>query len=100
MLQVVTANRLVDGDVVYLTEDGHWSEWLRDGCLADNKQAAAALLETAEKAVAAQIVVEPYAIDVIAEDETVRASRYREQIRASGPTIRTDLGKQAVRGQS
>lgn len=98
MLQVVTANRLVEGDVVYLTEDGQWSERLDDGCLADNEQKADALMETAEQAVAAQLVVAPYAIDVIAEDGAVRASRYREHIRASGPTIRTDLGKQAAQG--
>jgi hypothetical protein len=98
MPQVITANRLVDGDVVYLTGDGRWSEWLGDGCLADDGQQADALMETAEKAVAAQVVVAPYAIDVAVEDGTIRASRYREQIRASGPTIRTDLGKQAARG--
>ena len=98
MLQVVTANRLVEGDVVYLTEDGQWSERLDDACRADDKQKADALMETAEQAVAAQFVVAPYTIDVTAEGGTVRALRYREQIRASGPTIRTDLGKQAAQG--
>ena len=98
MLQVVTANRLVDGEVVYLAADGHWSEWIGDGCLADDSQRLDSLMETAEKAVATQIVVAPYAIDVIIEDGNVRARRYREYIRASGPTIRADLGKQAARG--
>ncbi len=98
MLQVVTANRLVEGDVVYLTEDGQWSEGIDTACLADNEQKADALMETAEAAVTAQVVVAPYAIDVIAEDGGVRALRYREHIRASGPTIRTDLGKQAAQG--
>jgi len=98
MLQVVTANRLVEGDVVYLTEGGQWSERLGDACRADDKQKADALMETAEQAVAAQLVVAPYAIDVTTENGTVRALQYREQIRASGPTIRTDLGKQAAQG--
>jgi hypothetical protein len=98
MPQVITANRLVDGDVVYLTGDGRWSEWLGDGCVADDEQQADTLMEAAERAVAAQVVVAPYAIDVAVEGGTIRASRYREQIRASGPTIRTDLGKQAARG--
>jgi hypothetical protein len=98
MLQVVTANRLVDGGVVYLTGDGRWSEWIGDGCLADGGQQTDALMETAEKAAAAHIVVAPYAIEVIIENGTVRARRYREHIRASGPTIRADLGKQAARG--
>lgn len=98
MIKVVTANRLVDGDVVYLTEEGHWSERLGDACLADDKARSDALMATAERAAAAHIVVAPYAIDVVVEEGAVRASRYRERIRASGPTIRTDLGKQAARG--
>ncbi len=98
MLQVVTANRLVEGDVVYLTGDGQWSERLNDACLAVDKQKTDSLMDIAERAVAAEIVVAPYAIDVMAEDGTVRALRYREHIRASGPTIRADLGKQAAQG--
>jgi len=98
MLQVITANRLVEGDVVYLTGDGQWSERLSDACLADDEQKTDALMETAEQAVAAEKIVEPYTIDVIAEEGSVRACRFREQIRASGPTIRTDLGKQAAQG--
>lgn len=96
MYQVVTANRLDDGDVVYLTPDGQWSARLNDACLAGVKEKTDALLAIGRQSVAAQVVVEPYAIDVIAEEGTVRASRYREHIRASGPTIRTDLGKQAA----
>lgn len=95
---MVTANRLVDGGVVYLTGDGHWCERIGGGCLADDKQRLDSLMETAEKGVAARIVVAPYAIEVIIENGTVRARRYREHIRASGPTIRTDLGKQAAWG--
>jgi len=96
MLQVVTANRLLEGDVVYLTGDGQWSERLVEACLVDDEQKAAALLETAEQAVAAQAIVAPYAIDVFTEDGAIRAGCYRERIRAGGPTVRTDLGKQSV----
>ncbi len=98
MLQVVTANRLVEGDVVYLTRNGQWSGWLGEGCIADGDQESETLMATAERAVHDQVVVEPYTIEVITEDGTVRARRYKERIRASGPTIRTDLGKQAARG--
>ncbi len=98
MLEVVTANRLDDGEVVYLTREGHWSQWIGDACLAEGEQQTAALMVTADKAVAAHIVVAPYAIEVIVENGMVRARRYREHIRASGPSVRTDLGKQAARG--
>ena len=98
MPQVITANRLVDGDVVYLTGDEQWSELLSRACLAEDKRESDRLMEIAERAVSAQLVVAPYVIDVIAEEGTIRARRYREHIRASGPTIRTDLGKQAAQG--
>lgn len=96
-LQMVTANRLSDGAVVYLTADGDWSEWCADGAIADDKPAAASLLATAERDVTACRVVGPYLIDVAIENGTARPQRYREHIRAAGPSIRLDLGKQAQR---
>ena len=43
-LQVVTANRLEDGLVVFLTSDGSWSENINDARTAEDKEAANALL--------------------------------------------------------
>ena len=40
--QVMTANRLRDGDVVFLTRSGVWSEKIDDAVLALEPQAAAA----------------------------------------------------------
>lgn len=93
--QMVTANRLDDGAVVYLTASGDWSLRCEDGVLAGDKTAAEALLATAEDAVAACRIVAPYLIDVVVEAGRPRPLRYREQIRAAGPSIRPDLGKQA-----
>ena len=33
--QLLTASRLREGDVVYFTAAGHWSEWLSDATVAD-----------------------------------------------------------------
>ena len=32
--QILTASRLREGDVVYFTAAGHWSEWLSDATVA------------------------------------------------------------------
>jgi hypothetical protein len=97
-IQIVTANRLDDGAVVYLADEGGWSDGISGGRLAEGKEEGAALLAAAERAVAERKVVDPYLIDVVVEDETPRAVRFKERIRASGPPVRPDLGKQATRG--
>lgn len=93
--RVVTANRLRDGRVVYLDDGGGWSEQLAEARVAHLEEQGAALLARAERAVAARQVVEPYLIDVGASDGMLRPIRYRESIRALGPSVRPDLGKQA-----
>jgi len=94
--QAVTANRLLDGEVVYFTRAGDWSEKLTDADVADGKEACAALFAQAEPAVAALLVVEPYLFEVADDDGTLVPASVREKIRMAGPTIRLDLGKQAV----
>ena len=86
--QAVTANRLDDGRVVYFTPEGTWSARAADAAVAE-PEAAAALLGRARAAAAP--VIDPYPI-AIADD---RPDRFREQLRAAGPSVRLDLGKQA-----
>lgn len=92
--QIVTANRLTDGRVVYLAAHGAWSEWPGEAAVAGDGTQAAALLARAQ-ADAVSRVVEPYLID-LDDDAGVTPRRYRELIRASGPSVRRDLGKQAA----
>lgn len=95
MQQIVSANRLTDGLVVYLTADAGWSERLDDGHAATDDAAADRLLAAARRAVEDRIVVDPYLIDVAEIDGVRRPTKFREYIRAKGPTVRRDLGKQA-----
>jgi hypothetical protein len=95
--QVISANRLTDGIVVYLTEAGDWSERIDAARIVDDETSAAAAAAAAE-AVARQIVVEPYPIDIDDAGGTRRPTKFREFIRAQGPTVRRDLGKQAATG--
>ena len=93
--QIVTANRLGDGLVIYLGRDGAWSEGIEDAAVAHGKDDAAALLARAEAPDQATRVVGPYLMDVIDAVGPPRPASNREVIRALGPTVRTDLGRQA-----
>ena len=93
--QIITANRLTDGIVVFLGPQG-WVERLVDGTVLSDKASVATALARAKGDEANDIVVEPYAIDVVDRNGAAAAKHLREVIRAAGPTIRRDLGKQAA----
>ena len=93
--QAVTANRLNDGEVVYLDAAGNWAESLENSKFVTEKDEAAALLAQSEKSVIDRIVLDPYLFDVTIENNVATPVKKREYIRANGPTVRLDLGKQA-----
>ncbi len=94
--QMLTANRLVDGDVLYW-RDGGWVETLRDGQVFDTPAQADAALAAAQAFVTGNVVVNPYLFDVRVDASGLHPVKEREIIRAAGPTVRADLGKQASR---
>ena len=93
--KIVTANRLGDGLVVYLDQAGGWSEYVEAARVAGTEEESAEILARAEAPEHTTRVVGPYLMDVVVEDGRLRAASNREIIRARGPTVRTDLGKQA-----
>lgn len=93
--QILTANRLIDGAVVFLAADGQWVTRLGGLRIAADEEAAAALEATGARDAAAQIVVAPYLIDVAEANGHVVPTRYRERIRAFGPSTHPELAKQA-----
>ncbi len=95
--QVVTSNRLSDGEVVYLTSSGNWSERLGDGAVTDDAEAATKLLTTAQQPEHMVQVVDPYLMKVIIEGDRILPISQREIIRAKGPTTHLHFGKQADR---
>jgi hypothetical protein len=94
--QVMTANRLRDGQVVYLCEDDSWSEQLRDSIVADSDEMAKTLLTLGARAADQNIVVDPYLFAVSIENGRILPLSRRELIRAAGPSVRADLGYQAA----
>lgn len=87
MLQVLTANRLGDGRVVFLTPEGDWSPALNDALTVTDEDAAAELSAVGGIAERDCAVTGPYLIDVTESDAGIRALAIREAIRANGPTI-------------
>lgn len=91
-MKAVTANRLDTGRVIYLDQNDAWTERLSDAALFDASAADAAL---ARAALRKTEVADIYLIDASADGAPAGREAIREGIRDGGPTIRTDLGKQA-----
>ena len=83
--QVVSANDLFDGYVVYLDRHGDWTKSLGDAAIAEDKAAAASLLGMAN--VQSDRVVGPYLVDVAKGGDAFRPIHIREKLRDSGPSI-------------
>ncbi len=94
MPQILTANRLLDGEVVYLAADGAWVETLDAAAVLATKAEGEVALATGAKAELNQEIVHAYLFDVV-DAPVLKPVKQREIIRAAGPTVRTDLGKQA-----
>ncbi|NVK35237.1 MAG: DUF2849 domain-containing protein [Rhodobacteraceae bacterium] len=94
-MNVITANRLLDGEVVWLGDNGHWSETLQGAKVLESAEDVAEHMAIAKQAIADRFVVEAYEMAVKHEDGKLVPVRYREVIRAAGPTILPGLGKQA-----
>ncbi|TGP54067.1 DUF2849 domain-containing protein [bacterium M00.F.Ca.ET.230.01.1.1] len=94
-MKVLTANRLSDGIAVWYA-DGGWAETVGHAEIAHDKGAEDQLEAIGAAAYANNEVVDVNLIDVEVVDGLVEPVRLREKIRAAGPTIRTDLGKQAT----
>ena len=86
-LQILTANRLTDGVVVWYDVDGHWSESIARSQIARNKEDAERLEAIGKQAFAANIVLDVNLIDIEENNGFIRPLRLRERIRAEGPTI-------------
>ena len=81
--QVITANRLRDGAIVWMNQDSGWVERVDDATVAAGDEIDA-LLKKAETDVEKNVVVEVYPVEVTGSHEPLSA---REKVRAAGPSI-------------
>jgi hypothetical protein len=95
MLRVLTANRLIDGEVVFWSGENWVESFARALTFEDDASAEAA--EAAAKSDVTRLV-DPYLIEVMAMGGRFAPVSFRERLRALGPTNKLDHGKQAVGG--
>ena len=92
---IMTANHLIDGDAVYLTNQNEWSDKITDAAIANGDAELEALNAQGLAALKGNIVVDPHAVPVRVEDEIPVPTHVKERIRAKGPTTHLHLGKQS-----
>lgn len=97
VLKVLTANRLSDGIAVWYGRAHCWVGHVEEAQAAATPEAVAGLEEVAAAALAEGQHCDVVLIDVEETPAGLRPLKLRERIRAQGPTIRLDLGKQAER---
>ena len=95
-VRALTGNLLVEGDVVFWGK-GAWREQFADADLMADPAEADAVLAAAKAQ--PTVIVDPYLIDVRIEESGAPVPiSFRERVRALGPTIHPDMGKQAEGG--
>lgn len=92
-MKVITANRLADGCVVYLSERAELVEDFADARFFSDDEADAALVAIARRKTA---VANAYIIEADFAGPTGREA-LRENIRRHGPTVKPDPQEKAVR---
>jgi len=95
MPEMITANRLSDGLVVFLDAHLNWVEAFGAAAIFADEAAKTAALEEAKMSERRNEVVDPYGVEMVVRNGHFAPKALREAIRANGPTIRRDLGKQA-----
>src|SRR4051812_16088511 len=92
--QMLTANRLRDGDVLYRKGSG-WVLMLADGEVYADQASADAALAAANAELVNNSFVAPYLFEVRDMNGKIVPVKEREIIRAAGPTVHPHTGKQA-----
>ncbi len=95
MIQALTGNDLLTGEPVFASALG-WAPRWADAQLFDAPEPAAAALKAARAQAAT--VVDPYLVDCMEEGGTFVPVSARERVRALGPTVHPEMGKQAEGG--
>ena len=97
MVQALTANDLLTGEPVFRCGGG-WAARLPEADLYGDAELSGQALDLAKTE--ATVVVDPYLIDCHMEGAVAVPVSYRERVRALGPTVHPDMGKQAEGGDA
>jgi hypothetical protein len=82
--KVVTANRLMEGDAVWLTAKGYWSSDIHDAeFITDEGTANLRMLDTETQA---HLIAGAYLADAAMGDKGPEPTHFREYFRTRGPS--------------
>jgi hypothetical protein len=90
-VQVLTANRLRDGAVVFLNFDGDWIVSLTGVVIARSPDEARGLEARGQFDAGRNLVVDPYLVDMREVAGALIPLRQRERVRLQGPSILDDV---------
>jgi sulfite reductase (NADPH) hemoprotein beta-component len=96
MPEILTANRLYDGDVVYRTVAGDWVADVDAAELIETADRLAAAEAAAQADVKASKILDVVTVPVDVKDGHIVPKRLRERIRAFGPTVKSDHRSNAI----
>ena len=85
MVQIISANRLTDGRIVYRDGAGHWTVDVTAAARFADKKALEPGLEAAKADMAVNLVVEIEAVELQGDGKT--PVTMRDRIRVAGPSI-------------
>jgi hypothetical protein len=82
--KVVTANRLMQGDAVWLTANGYWSGDIHDAELITDQTTADLRMMDAETQ--AHVIAGAYLADAVMGEKGPEPTHFREDFRTRGPS--------------
>jgi len=88
MQRILSANRLRDGIIVYLSSTGEWLPQIDAAAVFTSQEASDAALAKARADIAANLILDPVVVDVTEGPKGKRAVGLRNAIRALGPTVK------------
>lgn len=92
-MRILTANRLLDGVVVWLQADHSWCTDIAGAEIARDPATEEKLERAGRAALAKNEVVDVSLIEVEIADGAIRPRRLRERIRLAGPSVGNSLGR-------
>jgi hypothetical protein len=81
----ITGSATSDGSPIYLRADGTWTLLISEACATPSELDRDRLVRAARSSEA--VVCDPYAIEVQLDRSQMMPVRFRERIRATGPTV-------------
>lgn len=94
-MNIITANRLLDGKVIYRTRESGWVEEFAQAARFSAQESAQAL-EAAQGDVT--LVVKPYLVPLDDANTFAKRERNRESIRANGPSLLRKVSRAMEKG--